>query len=241
MPDVCFKDLCIDATDDGVSPRRVAQFWSGALNQPLVERADGKFVLDPPPGGPAERRIWINAVPERAGVKSRVHLDLHLPLAHVEVLLGAGASLLRNPTEDEPWHVLADPDGVPLCVMGPHPDHPDAPFGPFELVVDSGDPSAQAQWWADRTGGAVHHDPGVPWAWVTGGAGFPLLFWVFTPVPEPKTVKNRVHWDVTLADAGVDELVRTGSTMLRSPGGTRDWWVLADPEGNEFCAFEPRN
>jgi hypothetical protein len=34
---------------------------------------------------------------------------------------------------------------------------------------------------------------------------------------EPKTVKNRVHWDVTLVDA-----------------------TLADPEGNEFCVFDPR-
>jgi hypothetical protein len=25
--------------------------------------------------------------------------------------------------------------------------------------------------------------------------------------------------------------------VLREPGGDIDWHVLADPEGNEFCAF----
>lgn len=63
------------------------------------------------------------------------------------------------------------------------------------------------------------------------------MFWVFTPVPEPKTVKNRVHWDVLLDDATVDDLVAAGATVLRRPDDEIDWTVLADPEGNEFCAF----
>lgn len=29
------------------------------------------------------------------------------------------------------------------------------------------------------------------------------------------------------------------STVLREPGGDIGWHVLADPEGNEFCAFTP--
>ena len=45
------------------------------------------------------------------------------------------------------------PDDGALCVMGVHPKYPDAPDGVFELVVDSSDPVAQAQWWAARTGG----------------------------------------------------------------------------------------
>jgi hypothetical protein len=31
--------------------------------------------------------------------------------------------------------------------------------------------------------------------------------------------------------------VEAGATVLREPGGDIGWHVLADPEGNEFCAF----
>jgi hypothetical protein len=48
-------------------------------------------------------------------------------------------------------------------------------------------------------------------------------------------VKNRIHWDVTVP--AVAPLVGAGAVVLREPGGDIDWHVLADPEGNEFCAF----
>jgi len=48
-------------------------------------------------------------------------------------------------------------------------------------------------------------------------------------------VKNRVHWDVEVADVGL--LVDAGATLLRPQGSDLDWHVLADPQGNEFCAF----
>ena len=59
---------------------------------------------------------------------------------------------------------------------------------------------------------------------------------IFVPVPEPKTVKNRIHIDVTTPS--VETLVGAGAKVLRRPDGEVDWTVLADPEGNEFCAFE---
>jgi len=66
---------------------------------------------------------------------------------------------------------------------------------------------------------------------------------VFAPVPEPKTVKNRIHWDVY---GDVSELASAGATVLRAPDGDSStgaaggisWTVMADPEGNEFCVFE---
>jgi hypothetical protein len=55
-------------------------------------------------------------------------------------------------------------------------------------------------------------------------------------VPEPKTVKNRVHIDVTTDD--LDALVAHGARVLRANrDGGIEWTVLADPDGNEFCAF----
>ncbi len=60
-----------------------------------------------------------------------------------------------------------------------------------------------------------------------------MLTFDFAPVPEPKTVKNRVHWDV-YGDVG-DARGGRRDRALRDDeiAGT----VMADPEGNEFCVF----
>ena len=72
----------------------------------------------------------------------------------------------------------------------------------------------------------------------------------FQPVPEPKTVKNRVHLDVRLSesrhvpveerarrvDAKAAELEAAGATRVRRlASGDHYGVVLQDPEGNEFC------
>jgi predicted enzyme related to lactoylglutathione lyase len=236
---VAFKDLCIDVTSGGDRPERVAAFWEAALDQPVLDRdEDGDSHLGPPAGGPKERTVWINAVPEAPQGKSRVHLDLRLPDGDPAPLVAAGGRIVRPPTADDRWHVVEDPDGVALCVMGPHPEHPDAPFGPFELVVDSADPERIAAWWAERTDGTVGRRPDAPFAWVEDAAGLPFMFWVFNQVPEPKTVKNRVHWDVRLVDATIDDLCASGATLLRPKDDEVRWSVLADPEGNEFCVYD---
>jgi hypothetical protein len=124
-----------------------------------------------------------------------------------------------------------------VCVFGPHPADPSL-LGPFELVVDAADPSAIAAWWAERTGGTVDTREGAPFVWIEGAEGFPYMFWIFHDVPEPKTVKNRVHWDVTLVDTTIEGLVAAGATVLEPKGDGLRWTVMADPEGNEFCAFD---
>ncbi|WP_459385541.1 VOC family protein [Arthrobacter humicola] len=63
---------------------------------------------------------------------------------------------------------------------------------------------------------------------------------LFQIVPEEKTVKNRVHWDVRLAgrdkDAVRAALEARGATFLWSANqGPHSWHTMADPEGNEFC------
>ena len=51
MPDVAFKDLCIDVTAGQGRAAAVAAFWSEALGQPVRVHDDGGFSLAPPPGG----------------------------------------------------------------------------------------------------------------------------------------------------------------------------------------------
>ena len=71
-------------------------------------------------------------------------------------------------------------------------------------------------------------------SWFEDAPGMPFEM-VFGDVPEPKTVKNRIHWDVDTDD--VHLLVDAGATVLAEHPS---WTVLGDPEGNEFCAFTPR-
>jgi hypothetical protein len=60
------------------------------------------------------------------------------------------------------------------------------------------------------------------------------LVFLLQQVSEPKTVKNRMHVDVRLRDEPhLEELLRLGATVVSVHDG---WQVLADPEGNEFCA-----
>jgi predicted enzyme related to lactoylglutathione lyase len=67
---------------------------------------------------------------------------------------------------------------------------------------------------------------------------------IFMPVPEQKSVKNRVHLDVRTADgareAEVARLVKLGAKEIETKSASTDLWsatwtVMHDPEGNEFC------
>ncbi|WP_426572953.1 VOC family protein [Aquihabitans sp. McL0605] len=236
MVDVVFQDLCLDVTAGGGRPAAVAEFWAAALDLTISGAGGEDSKLSPPAGVTSARTVWVNAVPEAMEAKARVHLDLCLPGGDPAPLLAAGATLVRAADEERAWHVLEDPDGIVLCVFDPLTVG-SGQLGVYELVVDAVDPEAIAGWWADRTGAAVHRHPDRPFVWLEGVPGFPFQRWEFNPVPEPKTTKNRVHWDVTLEDATVADLTAAGATIVTDPAPDARWTVLADPEGNEFCVF----
>jgi predicted enzyme related to lactoylglutathione lyase len=67
----------------------------------------------------------------------------------------------------------------------------------------------------------------------------------FMPVTDPKTVKNRVHLDLTCGaedrDQEIDRLLALGARRVDiGQTGAESWAVLADPEGNEFCVVRPK-
>jgi hypothetical protein len=114
---------------------------------------------------------------------------------------------------------------------------------PRNLTFDCADPYALAMFWSQVTGYKEDpengNEPGDPEGLLIGPDGQPNL--LFVTVPEPKTVKNRVHLDLEpqdrTRDQEVERLLRIGATLvadLRRPDGT-GWVVLADPEGNELC------
>ena len=102
------------------------------------------------------------------------------------------------------------------------------------VTFDCADVLAQAKFWAAALGSNVDEDSTPRRAWVEpAGWGGPTLW--FQPVPEPKTAKNRHHFDLrAVGDLGAEmaRLLALGATELWRDG---DVVVLADPEGNELC------
>ena len=138
-----------------------------------------------------------------------------------------------------------------------------------QVVFDCASPGKLARFWAAALGYQVqpppegfstweefaiaHNVPRDQWdaqsAIVDSGGG-PRIF--FQRVPEPKTVKNRVHLDINAStatnaptdrdarrktvDEEVERLIGLGATRLRVMEKMGEYWtVMADPEGNEFC------
>jgi glyoxalase superfamily protein len=219
-----YKDLCIDATD----ALALGTFWAAALGLELHRLDNGNVQLTGP--GPAHT-VWVNQVPEPRTVKQRMHLDLNV--GSVEELTRLGATVLD--AETFRWTVLADPEGGELCAFVREGEITERLF---EVVVDTGDspehPLRIAAWWADLLGAHLV-DTGRGFAYVESIPGAPFESIDFVPVPEPKTVKNRIHLDLLTPD--VDALVGAGAVVLRRPDDEISWTVLADPDGNEFCAF----
>ncbi|WP_456698741.1 VOC family protein [Aeromicrobium sp. P5_D10] len=224
MPLVTFKDLCIDANDIPA----MQGFWAGALGlEGEFFADDGSAVLR---GSQKSQTVWLNPVPEAREVKNRVHLDLMAP----SLDYFAGCRQIST-TGEFAWTVFADPEDNEFCVFL----RPDRTAGLKDVVVDSVDHEQIGAWWADVWGGTLGHGEG--YTYLDDIPGAPVESFDFVPVPEPKTVKNRLHWDVTLAPGvAVDDLVAVGATVLAEPNDDARWTVMADPEGNEFCVFERR-
>ena len=111
-----------------------------------------------------------------------------------------------------------------------------APRARFRQVcLDAADVGLVSLFWAQVLGREVELDPDGDARLRPGADGGPDL--CVLGVPEPKTVKNRIHLDVTLeVGQEITDLLALGARIVAEPDVT-PWFVLADPEGNEFCAF----
>ena len=107
----------------------------------------------------------------------------------------------------------------------------------FGVAFDARDAQAAASFWAAVLGRTVADGATSDNALILADPAAPGSKISFHRVPEAKTVKNRMHFDVitTDFDAEVDRLVDLGATKLNEVNGAAAHWVtLADPEGNEF-------
>jgi hypothetical protein len=215
-----YKDLCIDAVDAAA----LGRFWAAALHLDLELQDDGGARLV----GPTPRHtVWINPVPEPVTVKQRMHLDVRAD--SVDDLVAVGGVVVD--AGSFPWTVMRDVEGGELCVFGTRADRP---AGLKDIVVDTADPVRIAAWWAGVLG-AGHTDAEEGYSYLEPVPEAPVESVDFVPVPEPKTVKNRIHVDLTTPDVAL--LVDAGARLLRAQDEGISWSVLADPDGNEFCAF----
>lgn len=102
------------------------------------------------------------------------------------------------------------------------------------VSFDAVDALALATFWAAVFGSDVDEDSTADNVFVeAAGWGGPNIW--FTRVPEPKTAKNRMHFDLRAPGAVEDEvarLERLGAAVSRRDPHRA---VMTDPEGNEFC------
>ncbi len=220
---VTFKAVCIDAVDASV----MQDFWAEALGFEVETLDDGDSVLRGPGEG---EEVWINTVPEAKSVWHRVHLDLRAesldPFADLRQVSGDG---------EFPWTTFADPEDGEFCVF----TYDEPPRHRLkDVVVQALDHTAISQWWASVFGGTLVRDDEAGYSYIDDVPGSTIESFDFVPTKRPKTVKNRIHWDVTLNDGvTVDDLVAVGASVLRAQDDEISWTVMADPEGNEFCVF----
>ena len=113
-----------------------------------------------------------------------------------------------------------------------------------EIVIDCIDPQKVAEFWCAVLDWPLQKtDKGDLWTSATGGFDA-RPFIVFEPVTEPKTVKDRIHIDVSPTGCDqaeeLERLLALGATRADVGQGEVPWIVLADPEGNEFCLLGRR-
>jgi predicted enzyme related to lactoylglutathione lyase len=112
-----------------------------------------------------------------------------------------------------------------------------------EIVIDCADHEVLVQFWLAAMGEYQREDVNEQYVAVVPlepAVGRPVI--LFQKVPEPKSVKNRVHLDVRGESMAVEveRLVALGATVIeeRSLGEDARWTVMEDPEGNEFCVTD---
>ena len=106
-----------------------------------------------------------------------------------------------------------------------------------DVCIDATDPEPVGQFWGAVLGREAEVDEAGDVLLRPAADGGPGIY--VNRVPEPKTGKVRIHLDVTLEPGQeISDLLGLGATVVAAPDDVR-WWVLADPGGNEFCAFLP--
>jgi len=108
-----WEQVVVDAAD----PVALGRWWAEALGWVVVGEAPDEFEIRPDP----ERLpgLLFVPVPERKTAKNRLHPDFRPDDQEAEVsrLLALGARTVDIGQGEQPWVVLADPEGNEFCVL----------------------------------------------------------------------------------------------------------------------------
>jgi hypothetical protein len=96
----------------------LGRWWQQALGWVVVDEAPDVFEIRPAPD--RLPGLLFVRVPESKTGKNRLHLDFRPDDQEREVtrLLARGATRVDIGQGEQPWVVLADPEGNEFCVLG---------------------------------------------------------------------------------------------------------------------------
>jgi predicted enzyme related to lactoylglutathione lyase len=229
--------LVFDAND----PERLARFWSGVLGWPISQ---GVVLL---PNDDTGFSIGFSASDEQKSGPNQIHFDLTSSSLEdqqetVARALDLGARHIDVGQLPEEEHVvLADPEGNEFCVIEPG----------NQFLADCGFIGALSCDGSQEVGYFWSAALGWPLVWdqdqetaIRSPHGGPKITWGGPPY-DPKTGKNRLHFDIAPPADGdqaveVERLISLGATPVDIGQGDASWVVMADPDGHEFCVLTPR-
>jgi glyoxalase superfamily protein len=114
------SELVLECRD----PEVLARFWCEVLDFVVLDREDdGSLEIGPREGfGGPQPTIILSPSEQPEPVPSRLHIDVNATdrdqEAELERLLTLGARPADiGQTGEEPWHVLADPEGNVFCLL----------------------------------------------------------------------------------------------------------------------------
>lgn len=147
------------------------------------------------------------------------------------------------------WEVAHNPgwtltsDGRAVLPVAADDDARPEPTGHVSTVMhDTNDLDGAVAFWTAVLGLAVVYEVPGKYAYLDrlDGEHGPRL--AFQQVEEPAVGKNRLHLDMKVPDRKAFEqrVVELGGSVIgeHQEGDFPTWTVLADPEGNLFCAYE---
>ena len=106
----------------------------------------------------------------------------------------------------------------------------------IDIVIDCSDPARLAEFWAEALGYAKAGLFEPYFVLLPPVREFPPV--ILQRVPEAKTAKARIHFDLRVADIEKEahRLESLGAYRIDIGQGDNPGWIaMADPEGNEFC------
>lgn len=104
-------------------PEELARFWCAVLDFVVLEREGGAVEIGPREGfGGPQPTIILSPSDEPKPALSRLHIDVNATDRDQDAELERLRQLGARPadvgqTGDESWHVLADPEGNPFCLL----------------------------------------------------------------------------------------------------------------------------